>query len=599
MSYSSERDAIARYPSVIVTIYSDKCTRTFGSSPCLATGAPCFNTLATCKYRAAYVAAQTSQRFCEVSTPTPLPGEIIRPYLDEVRRLPQELLPADASLVNQRMTLTFRDEEDADIGVDPYRVSATLRSAPGGTETITAQGTYWRKFLARNKHYKGRRVTVQRGFVSGGFALADYQTEFTGVMESIDIQADGRVKVSIVGLLAMTDVDYPQKTDGRLADDITAGQVSFSLAAWSGVDMYALAPASKYDASGHLKIDTEILSYSGRSLDTATGVTTFTGVTRGLYVDDGWAAAAHASDAMVQQVKIHQGNPIDIMSTLLQTAGISSSDIDTAGFNAERDTWYPGITVRGLLHEPGRVKTYLRELREITAASIYQGDDQKIHIAAIHPAAPGQSYTEITDAAAIIHGSRSVDDQQEQRITRAVIYYDPLPNVSGTEPEHFSRAVAVIDAGAESAVEYAEVKNRAPILSRWVRSFVTGHDYPRLIATRLVKRFRDGMRTITLEVDLKDEALQVGAVFAVSTALLVNASGRTARQYYQVTKREPSRGRIRITAIDAKLGDRYCWISPAGHPDYASASESQREYGYICDDATNAMPNGDPPYSIV
>jgi hypothetical protein len=44
-------------------------------------------------------------------------------------------------------------------------------------------------------------------------------------------------------------------------------------------------------------------------------------------------------------------------------------------------------------------------------------------------------------------------------------------------------------------------------------------------------------------------------------------------------------------------GKRYAIISPAGYPDYASASSAQRQYGFI-GTAGNLMSNGDDGYYI-
>ena len=49
----------AARPIEIVEIIQPKCSRVFGSSPCLATGDACWNTDATCKYRSALDLSQS------------------------------------------------------------------------------------------------------------------------------------------------------------------------------------------------------------------------------------------------------------------------------------------------------------------------------------------------------------------------------------------------------------------------------------------------------------------------------------------------------------------------------------------------------------
>lgn len=600
-AHTKQVEAITHNPSGIVSIFLDKCIRVFGTSPCLATGAPCYNTWTTCKYKSAYSATVAEYKFCHNDTPNPLPGQIIRPYVKGTRYLAQEILPADALLINQRMDLTMLDELDGDIGIDPYRVSPTLRQAPGGSESITAQGTFWRKLIARNKNYKNRRVYIRRGFIAQGFTEADYRTVFTGVLDNVEVAADGSVKLSATGLLKLTDVDFPQKTDGRLGAALSAGAASLTLSAWSGVDRYGPTPASKYKASGYIKIDDEIMGYGGLSLDVNTGITTISGLSRGLFLDDGWMpAATHDADAMVQQVEYLQGNPIDLIHTLLNYASILDGDIDVGGFAAQRDTWFSGVIFRGILHEPVKIKILLQELREQTLTNLWQGDDQLIHVGSLQPNPPGQPYREINDLANIIYRSRAVNDHEEQRLTRVAIYYNIHPNKSGSDTDHYARAAVVVDADAESSREYAETKARKPILSRWMRSWFGAEDYARITASRMVKRFRDGARTITFDLELKDENLQVAEVFRLSTGVLSDISGAPALTLYQVTKKDQTGpGRMRYTAIETPLNARYAYIAATGGPDYTVANDTQRQRAFIASSVTGKMSNGDDPYLII
>ncbi|MBI4715849.1 MAG: hypothetical protein HY760_07940, partial [Nitrospirae bacterium] len=526
-SYQGIAGLFHRIPSLLVIFNLDYCDRTFGTSPCLATGTPCYNTWPTCKYPSAYAtSAGKDYKFCLKDNPTPLPGQIIRPYIEEISYLGQEILPTEALTLNQKLTLTMADEPDNDVGIDPYRVSPSQRSAPGGSANVAAGGTFWTKLKARNSNYKNRRVTVKKGFIAGGFTEGDYQTYFVGILENIEIDGHGKVKITVKGLLGLTDINLPKKTDGRLSAEISAAATSFALAAWTGVDRSVNPSVSQYASSGYLKIDTEIFSYSSVSLDTATGITTFSGASRGLYNGDGWSqAAVHAADAQVQQVEILDGNPMDLIHTLLNKAGISDTDIDVAKFTFERDNWFPGVQFRGVLHEPKKIKEYLKELREQTLTSLWQGDDQKITIRSMNPNLPGQSYTQIKDVENIIFQSRHVDDRESLRITRVPIYYDLFAGKSGGSLDDFARAAVAIDADAEAANRYNEIRWRDPIYSRWLRSSLVGNDYVRILATRITRRFRDGEKQITFDLELKDETLGLGEIFELVTADIVDFDG--------------------------------------------------------------------------
>lgn len=598
-TYDDELRKIARTPTGIIILHLDTCSQVFGTSPCLATGAPCYNTLATCKFKSAYTPVTKDYRYTFKDQPLPIPGDPARPYVKSLSYLAQEILPADAVNISSKVTVEMYNEIDTDFGVDPYRVSPTLRQAPGGSAAVAAKGTYWAKFKARNPHYRNRRVTIKKGFL--GLTESEYRTDYVGVLENIEVAGDGVVRVAVKGLLTLTDVDLPKKTDGRLAAAMSSGDSTFSLIGYTGVDRSIIPIVSQYAASGYLKIDTEILQYTGRTLDTTTGITTFTGVTRGRFQGDLWSGATtHALDAAVQQVEVFDSiNPIDLIQTLLNRAGITNADIDTDTFTAERDTWFNGILVRAVLHEPKKVKDYLAELRAETLTVLWEGDDQKIKIRSMNPNLPGQAYRRIKDVENIVFRSRALNDHEEKRATRCAVYYDINPGKSGGSREDFARVVVVIDADAESSKEYKETKAREPIFSRWIRSNVTGDSYARILAARIIRRFRDGAKEITFDIELKDDGLKAGDIFELESNRIVDADGNPRVVRYMVTKKERiGLGRFRIRAIDTKLKGRYFFVQPTGTPNYLSATEAQRERGFISS-ATAVMSNGDDPYLII
>jgi len=600
-AYDGQKNALSRTPSTLVIISMDDCQESHGDAPCLASGAPCFNTYKTCTYKSAYDAGVKEYKFCLNDTPQPLPGEIIRPYIKGLQDLSQEIRLDESILINQRTTITMLDEPDSDIGVDPYRVSPTSRSSTGGSDSIATAGTFWRKFRARNPHYKNRRVTIKQGFVAPGFLESDYVTSFEGVLDNIKVGGNGEVQLVVKGLLQLTDVEYPKKTDGLLGAAVSSGATSFTLAAWSGVDRYAATPASLYTTTGGVLIGDEVITYTSRTLDTATGITTFTGLTRGAYNGYGYAAAAaHDANDEIQQVVYMSGNPLDHMHTLLNEAGIVDADIDTLLLAGERDTWFNGITFATVLHEPVKIKKLLSELREQTLTYIYQGEDQKIKVKFLGPIEPGETYRQITDADNIIYSSRAIDDNEAGRFTRAVTRYDIYANKTGKEAEHFRRAAVYIDSDAESAIEYNEKKDRPAINSRWIKSLDGGDTIARVLASRIVTRFRNGAKVVSFDLDRKDEDIELGEVFELSSDAVVDYDGNPKVARYVVTKKQrKGMAKISVTAVDTQLQSRYAYVAPAAAPDYGSATDAQKEYAYVADGTPPVTGSGDPPYLII
>ena len=111
--------APAKYePIRLVYLYLDYCGNVFGTSPCLATGTPCFNTWKTCKYLSAFDNIGKTYKYSEVDAALPFKG--VRPYVKSVKLLPTEI--KTNLTVNARVSVTMVDEMDQDIDTDPYFV---------------------------------------------------------------------------------------------------------------------------------------------------------------------------------------------------------------------------------------------------------------------------------------------------------------------------------------------------------------------------------------------------------------------------------------------------------------------------------------------
>ena len=103
-------------PIRLVYLHLDYCGNVFGTSPCLATGTPCFNTWKTCKYLSAFDNVGKTYKYSEVDAALPFKG--VRPYVKSVKLLPTEI--KTNLTVNARVSVTMVDEMDRDIDTDPY-----------------------------------------------------------------------------------------------------------------------------------------------------------------------------------------------------------------------------------------------------------------------------------------------------------------------------------------------------------------------------------------------------------------------------------------------------------------------------------------------
>ncbi|MFA5803663.1 MAG: hypothetical protein WC879_03375 [Melioribacteraceae bacterium] len=210
MSFLTEQSAISKTPITYIIMELDYCTRTFGVAPCTATGVKCYNTFKTCKDPANYAVTTKQYKFCNADASIATAKLLdARPYLSGKEYLSSEI--KDDKTITARITLTFLDENDFDIGIDPYWTNrhTTIKSVPG---------TFWKKLIARNPYYKGRTIKIYEGFE--GIAANEFVQHFQGKIDNIT--RDGsNVKIECVDEIAdLTQIKLPFKTNVKLNEDL-------------------------------------------------------------------------------------------------------------------------------------------------------------------------------------------------------------------------------------------------------------------------------------------------------------------------------------------------------------------------------------------
>lgn len=208
MSYTTEQKKLVRRKIDLVYLKMDFCAETYGVAPCTASDSvKCFNTFQTCKDKQNYNKTTKTYKFITNELPISVAADYYpaRPYIKSMSSLSTEIKEDDT--VVKRLKIDFYDEPDNDVGVDPYRSSrAKIR------------GTFWKKFIARNKNYKGRIIELYEGFE--GLTEGNFQMTFAGRIENISIN-NGVATIEAVDLMKkLSEIEYPLKTDIYLAEDM-------------------------------------------------------------------------------------------------------------------------------------------------------------------------------------------------------------------------------------------------------------------------------------------------------------------------------------------------------------------------------------------
>jgi hypothetical protein len=578
--YSPILSSISRAPLDLVNIVLDYCDEEFGVSPCTATGAKCYNTYSTCKDVAHY--NKTSKTYVFSSLDAPYKGA--RPYVKAINWLPTEIKPGKLT-VKGRTTLTFADEPDTDVGVDPY---VDTRSS--------IQGTFWKKLLARNPNFKGRTLEIHKGF--DAIPADDFELRWAGKIETIKL-GRGTVRIEVVDeLVALDKIEIPPKLDIELQSDVSSSATSITT-----------SDSDDMPSSGYVKIDDELISYTGKN-DTTNIIS---GCTRGAL---GTTAAAHDAGIKIDLCVYYSAeNPFDIMEGMLTNsqdievdnppgAGIASARVDSATFATVKATPGDEPNFSAVIFKPTKLSKLLFEIAELCDCSLWMNEAQKITIRRNNiPNLGGRSYSTITDEANII--TASADLNEESRKSRVVVYWDLDVFGDDKKVEDFNAINIAVDAEAESENEYDGIEE-LKIYSRWIRKSWGAYEIEETItrfmsnlSSRLLINRRNAQSVITFDVELKDEGVLVGDYAKLSTDELQDITGADlSATTFSMWKRDPKDARLKFSAIKLP-SHRDLIISPSAYDSdtWSTATDAQKEYGAICDD-NETMPDDTTGFRI-
>lgn len=245
---------MSNFSRVNVTVLEldiDTCTLTYGVAPCTAAGAAgaeCYNTFRTCQDKANYTKGTQTLKFTDRGAPIPA-GEALRPYLSNIKFAPTEIDPEAGLARRATVSITAADEPDSDIETDPY---VATRATP-------AQGTFWSRFMARNHNYSGRAARIRRAYLTGAWDWADFDDELYLIDSIKGPNARGEVVITLKDMLKLADrVKLPAPTSGKLAVALTTNDNSATL---------VLGDGSQYDASGYVRIGSEIIRYTRKEIE--------------------------------------------------------------------------------------------------------------------------------------------------------------------------------------------------------------------------------------------------------------------------------------------------------------------------------------------
>lgn len=567
----------AARPLEIVEILQPLCSRTFGSSPCLATGDACWNTDKTCKYRQALnLVSELPLRFVRdmvydwqdnainllTEAGDTLTTEAGDAFLVDVFFQPARAIPAlvsyqtaptvlnvasgskDKSPLGYRAVCNVRIKDFPwnDIGTDPY--VSTRSYNPGQV------GSFWTKWLARNPFHVGYTLNIYEGNI--GDTLSS-MTKREYVIEKIDFGKDG-VAITAKDILRKvtdTDITAPYVSTGELAADITSAATSFLVAG---------ALLTDYPAAGYVRIGDELIQYTER-YTTDSGNLYFGTLTHGVA---GTTAADHKQNDRVQRSIYYNAVPFHeiIYDLLVNWGGIPDRYIDLAAWASEKSTYRPDYNFTAYVVDPTSIDSLTGEVCLQALANVWW--DERTQQIVLRAVRPEESPYLLTDEDAIIAGSFSIKEYPEQRASQAHVYYQQrTPVKSVTEKTNYARVSAWID--VQKQIQYGGEPQVRELFCR----FLTSQALANVLSQSYLSRFSDVRREAAFELSAKDaENIWTGTVVAIRHFLDVDFTGVAREGNWLITSAEVATNGLtyRFTAEDnEKGGATWSWLDNSGN----------------------------------
>lgn len=593
MSLATQRNRLGREPVVIVELDLDYCPLTYGGGACTAaigtTGAvKCYNTRSTCQVPPAYRAnpATKTYRFSSVMLPAGAIQAI--PSVLSYSPAPTVLDPAKSLGSRASVTVTLQDHPQSDHGIDKYVAERTYNSA--------TTGTFWGKLIRRNKFYNGRIMRVRVGYLTNPVDFANFQTYVYVIDQISGPDSAGRVKIVGKDLLKLADdtrAQAPLANTGKLSADLSLLGTSATVVVTGSRTI-----DDEYAHSGTVRIGDECCDFTR-----APASSTLT-LLRGTH---GTVAAAHSKDDSVQQCVVYTKRLVqDIVYDLLTVHGnVPTQYIDKTAWDAEAATWLPG-KLSAVISKPMGVTELLNELTQQALFSIWWDErTQLVQFRALRPARFGET-TPISDDNNVVSGSLATAEDPTLRISQVWVFYGlRSPTRDDTKAESYSQLAITADLDAEGADEYGD-QRITQIMSRWfpVDGSATNAN---LLGNRLVYRYRNAPRTLTVKVDAKD-ALWTGDVAQVTSKVVQDDTGAPATTLFQViaaTETVPGH-EFKLDMQDTFFKGRYGFIAPNTEGVYTASSDADRDlYAWACPggwpSVTTAalFADGTEPYKII
>jgi len=340
----------------------------------------------------------------------------------------------------------------------------------------------------------------------------------------------------------------------------TDGSITCNGAVGSSDTSISLNNASELPSAGVIKINSEMIIYTGND------GSQITGCKRGVL---GTTAASHSDTDSVYPT--------------------------TATY--ELGLWRQGSEFQGLFKDPKKVKELVQSLSKALLLNVWQNESGNIETVMQAPPLYDDIVHTLTEAD-MVEGSRKVTLKEEDRITRVWLYFDAADFDAGESPDDYTGLRGEILANEESDDFFGDVSEMV-IYSPWV--FQSGE--ARWLVDHIAMKFERATPEVEFKLELYYNDIETGDIVKLTVPEIVDEDGNAKEQYYRVISKERQNANlIKLITKQAGFADaRYPIIAPASltedYDDAAVTDEEKEKYGWIAN-TSDELPDGTDAYII-
>lgn len=587
---------IGRKPITIVELEQPRCTERFGVSPCTATGTNCYNCPGTCGDLANLNNdGSIKWRFMDDRPGVFGFGDFSDADNPELPAIPcgvnvstsQSQINAGAMLdgrsplgVTSKVTVNLSDFRWNDMWGDHY---VTSRTGYTSGKPLPSRGPFWALWTARNELFKDMYLRIYDGYE--GQTLAQMRQRLYTLENISGPTSEGKVTLTGHDPLRKAGdkkAEFPRTSDLDIygATDATTTAVQVF-----GSEDDLTADFGNTGSNRYLVVGEEIMLYTGYT-DEGDGVFTLTGVERGAL---GTTADAHDDQDKAQRAGRYENEKFwTVLADLLQNhTEIDPTLLPEADWDAEGDVYLPTYRTTRTIVDPTPIQTLAGQLTQQGLFYIWWEEyAQQIKMLAVR--APDADPDVLTDETHLIAGTTLRRDP-DARVTQVAVYYGLINPFGGlSEPTNYAKRYTAIN--GDNLGEPRIVSIYAP----WIDIRTQAVQ----LSVRLLTRYKNTPRFLTITVDAKDRAYVTGSVLDVETSAIVNSEGAVDRLRWQViSAKEVQPGHSYLLDLQTyEFLGRFGRYMADGSVDYGSATEAQKATGAWYADDDGELPDGTEGY---